>query len=74
MYLNGNTCQEIADTLTELGCKTKRIMKYGLPVLFFRFCKMKDIVAMFLPVKHGHQIIWIINHGKITKTVINIET
>ena len=24
MYLNGNTCQEIADTLTELGCKTKK--------------------------------------------------
>ena len=73
MYLNGNTCQEIADTLTELGCKKKRIMKYGLPVLFFKFYKMKDIVAMFLPVKHGHQIIWIISHGKITKTVINIE-
>ncbi len=24
MYLNGNTCQEIADTLTELGCKNKK--------------------------------------------------
>ena len=24
MYLNGCTCQEIADTLTELGCMTKK--------------------------------------------------
>lgn len=24
MYLNGCTCQEIADTLTELGCETKK--------------------------------------------------
>ena len=59
--------------LRNLAVKQKRIMKYGLPVLFFKFYKMKDIVAMFLPVKHGHQIIWIISHGKITKTVINIE-
>mgnify|MGYP000075538721 CR=1 FL=1 len=32
MYLNGNTCQEIADTLTELGCKTKKNNEVWSPV------------------------------------------
>ena len=73
MYLNGNTCQEIADTLTELGCKTKRIMKYGLPVLFSRFYKTKrhcgDVLARktWTPNYLDHK------SRKTIKTVINIE-
>ncbi len=62
MYLNGSSTQQIADSLTELGCKTKkRIMMSGHPVPYYKSFKMNAIVGMFWRKKHGLQIILTIN-------------
>ena len=73
MYLNGNTCQEIADTLTELGCKTKKNNEVW---------SSGSILQILQNERHCGDVLarktWTPNYldhksRKNTKTVINIE-
>lgn len=73
MYLNGCTCQEIADTLTGLGSRPKKETPYGPLVQSFKYCRMKGTVEMFLPTKHILLIILTTNQRKICRTALSIE-
>ena len=72
MYLYGYSCQEIANTLTNLKRRTKKEIPGGPREAFFRYCKTRGIVAMSWLEKHSRQTILTINQKRIGKIETNI--
>ena len=73
MYLNGSSTQQIADSLTELGCKTKKNNDVWSSSTILQILQNERHCGDVLARKHGLLIILTINQGKTIKTVINTE-